>query len=42
MRKNLKEARRSAGKTTQQKADRLEIRLNYYKKKEAISQLLPP
>lgn len=35
MRKNLKEARRAAGLTQQQMADRLDISLNYYQKIEA-------
>lgn len=35
MRKNLKEARRKAGMTQQQMADRLEINLRYYKQIEA-------
>lgn len=35
MRKNLKEARRKAGMTQQQMADRLNIGLNYYQKIEA-------
>lgn len=32
MRANLKEARRRAGMTQQQMADRLEISINYYQK----------
>ena len=35
MRANLKEARRRAGMTQQQMADRLEISINYYQKIEA-------
>ena len=35
MRKNLKEARRKAGMTQQQMADRLEIGLRHYKKIES-------
>ena len=35
MRKNLKEARRKAGMTQQQMADRLEISLRYYQNIEA-------
>ena len=35
MRTNLKEARRKAGMTQQQMADRLNIGLNYYQKIEA-------
>lgn len=34
-RENLKEARKRAGMTQQQMADRLEISLNYYQKIEA-------
>lgn len=35
MRKNLKEARKRAGMTQQEMADRLEITLEYYQKIEA-------
>ena len=35
MRRNLKEARRAAGMTQQQMADRLEIGLRHYKKIES-------
>ena len=37
MRKNLKEARRAAGMTQQQMADRLDISLRYYQNIEAGS-----
>ncbi len=37
MRKNLKEARRKAGMTQQQMADRLDISLRYYQNIEAGS-----
>lgn len=37
MRKNLKKARRKAGMTQQQMADKLEISLTYYQKIEAGS-----